>query len=542
MKKVAYFSMEIAVDEKIPTYAGGLGILAGDTLKSFADLNFPIVAVTLMAKSFTQKIDENGNQIEIYKEWNLPELGFDLLDKKINVEIGDEKVFIKVWKYVLVGTKSNVVIYFLDSNCPENSSENKELTSKLYFGDKEHRLKQEIILGIGGVRLLKELNYKIGKYHLNEGHSALVILELLKKHTKQEVRRKIVFTTHTPVPAGHDKFSKELVEKLLGRYFKEINYKITDFLFNNELNMTYLAFNNSDHINGVTIRHKKVSRELFCCYPIESITNGVHHLSWTGKHFQDLYNKYLGDSWIETPSSLRYVFSLPLNEIFNAHQKAKKDLFDFINDDLDENIFTIGWARRFTLYKRSYLIFMNIKKLKEIAERVGPMQIIFSGKAAPNDLKGKENLRYVFEVKKALQGSKIKIVFLENYNISIAKKMVSGVDLWLNTPQIPLEASGTSGMKAAFNAIPSLSSLDGWWLEGHIENVTGWSIGKREGITISDYDESDELYSKLEIDILPIYYNNKEKWQRIMASTIMINGSMFNSYRMVNEYILNSYL
>jgi starch phosphorylase len=546
MKRIAYFSMEIAVNEDIPTYAGGLGILAGDTLKSFADLNFPIVAVTLMAKSFTQKVDENGNQTEIYKEWNLIELGFELLNEKINIEIGDEKVFIKVWKYVLVGTKSSVVIYFLDSNCEENSLENRKLTSKLYFGDKEHRLKQEIILGIGGVRLLKKLNYKIEKYHLNEGHSALVILELLKKYTKQEVREKIVFTTHTPVPAGHDKFSKELVEKLLGRYFKKINYKITDFLFNNELNMTYLAFNNSNHINGVTIRHKKVSRELFCCYPIESITNGVYHLFWTGKHIQDVYNRYLGDSWIKAPSSLRYVFSIPSNEIFNAHQKAKKDLFDFIkketNDDLDENIFTIGWARRFTLYKRSYLIFMNSKKLKEIAEKVGPIQIIFSGKAAPDDLKGKENLRYVFEVKKALQGSKIKIVFLENYNISIAKKMVSGVDLWLNTPQIPLEASGTSGMKAAFNGIPSLSSLDGWWLEGHIENITGWSIGKREGITISDYDESDELYRKLEQDILPIYYNNKEKWQRIMASTIMINGSMFNSYRMVNEYILNSYL
>ena len=546
MKKVAYFSMEIAVDEKIPTYVGGLGVLAGDTIRSMADLNFPIVGCTLLASHFTQKVDKEGNQTEIYNKWNPRDFGFKLLNKKINVEIGDEKVFLRVWKYDVVGTKSKVPVYFLDSNCQENNPENKEITSKLYYGNKEHRLKQEIILGIGGFRLLKALKYKISKYHLNEGHSALVILEFLKKCTSQECKKRIVFTTHTPVPAGHDKFDRALVERLLGKYFKQANYKITDFLFNNELNMTYLALNNSDYVNGVTIKHKEVSRGMFFGYPIESITNGVHHLFWTSKYMQEIYNKYLGDSWVKTPSSLRYVFSIPQNEIFNAHQKAKKELFDFIKketkEELNENIFTIAWARRFTLYKRSYLIFMNIEKLKQIGERVGPMQIIFAGESAIDDLQGKENLRYVFQVKKMLEGSKTKIVFLENYNMSIAKKLVSGVDLWLNTPQVPFEASGTSGMKAAFNGIPGLSSLDGWWLEGHIENVTGWSICKRGENTTSDCDEADELYYKLEHNILPVYYNQKENWKKIMISSIMINGPMFNSHRMAKEYILNSYL
>ena len=546
MKKIAYFSMEIAVDDKIPTYAGGLGVLAGDTVRSFADLNFPVVAVTLLASTFNQKVDKDGNQIETYKDWNPAEVGLKLLTKKISVNVGDERVFVRAWKYLVKGTKGSVATYFLDSNCEENSPENRELTSKLYVGDKEYRLKQEIVLGMGGVKLLNVLNYEIGKYHLNEGHSALVILELLKKYSKKEIREKIVFTTHTPVPAGHDKFKRIVVERLLKKYFEESNYSLDEFLFQNELNMTYLALNNSDYINGVAIKHKEVSRGMFLGYPINSITNGIHHLFWTSKHMQDVYNKHLDNSWIKTPSSLRYVFSIPKNEIFEAHQKAKKDLIHFIKksngEELDENVFTIGWARRFTLYKRSYLIFMDIERLKKIAEKVGSLQIIFAGKAAPDDLQGKENLRYVFEIKKALKDTKIKIVFLEGYNMPIARKLVTGVDLWLNTPQIPLEASGTSGMKAAFNGIPSLSSLDGWWLEGHIENVTGWSIGKRRTDTISDYDESEELYDKLEYLILPTYYNNRPRWQDIMISTIMINGSMFNSHRMVKEYILDSYL
>lgn len=546
MNKIAYFSMEIAVDDRMKTYAGGLGVLAGDTIRSFSDLNFSVVAVTLLARYFQQKVDQNGNQTELYKEWSPEDCGLELLNKRISLKIENEQVFLKIWKYIIRGAKSNIPIYFLDSNCEENSLAMKELTSKLYLGDKEHRLKQEIVLGIGGVKLLKELNCKINKYHLNEGHSALVILELLKKYSKKELKEKIIFTTHTPVPAGHDKFDRVLVERLLGGYFDQNGYKIENFLFENKLNMTYLALMHSNYINGVAIKHKEVSRGMFAGYPINSITNGVHHLFWTSEYMQKVYDKYFGSSWVKEPTSLRYIFSIPKNEIFDAHQEAKNNLIDFVKEktgeELREDILTIGWARRFTLYKRSYLIFMNIEKIKRIAETVGPMQIIFSGKAAPDDLKGKENLRYVFQVKKMLENSKIKIIFLEDYNITIAKKLVSGVDLWLNTPQIPMEASGTSGMKAAFNGIPSLSSLDGWWLEGHIENVTGWSIGERGKNTTSDYDESDELYRKLEKNILPIYYNDKDEWLEIMRSVIMINGSMFNSHRMVSQYILDAYL
>lgn len=546
MKNIAYFSMEIAVDENIPTYAGGLGVLAGDTIRSLTDLNFPVTAITLLATHFTQKIDSNSNQIEIYEEWDPKKHGLKLINKKINVEIGDEKIYVKAWKYSIGNLHKKSSIYFLDTNCVENSDNNKAITNRLYTGDREHRLKQEIVLGIGGIRLLEILNIKIDKYHLNEGHSALAILELLKKHNKPELKEKIIFTTHTPVLAGHDKFNKNLANELLKHYFRQVDNKIDNFLFNNELNMTYLALNHSNHVNGVAVKHKEVSKTMFSGYPIESITNGVHHLFWTSNHMKNIYDQYLGESWVKTPSCLRYVLSIPKNEIFNAHQKSKKDLITFIKtkigEDLDENVFTIGWARRFTLYKRSYLIFMNIERLKQIADKIGPMQIIFAGEAAPDDLKGKENLRYVFEVQKALENSKIKIIFIEGYNISIAKKLISGVDLWLNTPQIPLEASGTSGMKAALNGIPSLSSLDGWWLEGHVENITGWSIGKRGEITTSDYNESDELYDKLEKNILPIYLNDKERWKEIMASTIMINGSMFNTHRMVKEYILHSYL
>ncbi len=546
MDKIAYFSMEIAVDDKASTYAGGLGVLAGDTMRSLADLNFPVVGVTLLARYFKQKVDENGKQTENYEEWDPALLGFELLNKKISVKIENEKVFLKTWKYNVKGIKGIIPIYFLDTNCQENNDKNKSLTSRLYSGNGEHRLKQEIILGIGGVRLLKVLNYKIKKYHLNEGHSALAILELLKDFKKQEVKNKIIFTTHTPVPAGHDKFNKDLAQRLLGKYFEQINHKIESFLFNNELNMTYLALNHSNHINGVSLKHKEVSMGMFPNYPIGSITNGIHHRFWTSKYMQAVYNEYLNGSWDNSPSSLRYVFSIPKEEIFNAHQKAKNDLINFIkkenNETLDKNVLTIGWARRFTLYKRSYLIFMDIERLKKIAENSGPIQIIFAGKAAPDDIKGKENLKYVFKIKKELENSKIKIIFLSNYNMKIAKKLITGVDLWLNTPQIPLEASGTSGMKAAFNGIPSLSSLDGWWLEGHIENITGWSIGQRKKNITFNYKEADELYNKLEQNILPIYYNDKKKWLAIMMSTIMINGPMFNSHRMVKEYLLNSYL
>ena len=546
--KIAYFSMEIGIKSEIPTYSGGLGILAGDTLRSCADLGIPIVGITLLSSYFTQKVNNEGVQREIYKQWN-PKKSLSLLPKKISVFIEDREIKVQIWKYIIKGIKGyKLPVYFLDTNCNENNEEDKKITFYLYGGDSSYRLKQEIILGIGGVKVLKALNYNhIQKYHLNEGHSALVIIELLKKQIKQEVSNKIVFTTHTPVPVGHDKFSSNLVNRFLQEHLKEIKQEDIKSLYHkNQLNMTYLALDYSKYINGVAIKHREVSSDMFPDYPIESITNGIHHLFWTNNFLKKIYTQYLGQIWKQDPNCLRYIFSVPKQEIVQAHLKAKKKLIRFIkkynNIKLESDILTIGWARRFTLYKRSYLMFMDLARLKEITKNKGPIQIIFSGKAAPNDWQGKENLKYVFQIKKELKDNpNIKIVFIENYNIDVAKLMVAGVDLWLNTPHVPLEASGTSGMKAALNGVPSLSILDGWWLEGHLENVTGWSIGKRDQEKVHDRKEAHELYTKLEQFIIPTYYGNKDQWHKIMLSCIMLNGSTFNSHRMIKQYIPNAY-
>ncbi len=546
--RIAYFSMEISADVKIPTYAGGLGVLAGDTLRSCADLRVPVVGITLLARHFTQKVDEEGNQKEIYEEWN-PRKFLTLLPQTISVFVEDREVRVRIWKYTIKGvTGYGLPVYFLDTNCEGNNEQDKKITFDLYGGDQEHRLKQEIILGIGGIKTLAVLNYgNIQKYHLNEGHSALAVLELLKKLNKKSVREKIVFTTHTPVPAGHDRFPLSLAEKLLKKHLEQVKKeKVENLYYQKQLNMTYLALKYSKYINGVAVRHQQISSGMFPNYPIESITNGVHHLFWTSDFLKMAYTQYLGESCKKDPSCLRYIFSVPTEQIAKAHQQSKEKLINFVNKQnnlkLKNDVLTIGWARRFTLYKRSYLLFMDLARLKKIAEDKGPLQIIFSGEAAPDDWQGKENLKYVFQVKKELESDpNIKVVFIENYNIDIAKLMVAGVDLWLNTPQAPLEASGTSGMKAALNGVPSLGVLDGWWLEGHLENVTGWSIGKRDQSESYDREEADELYTKLEQIIIPTYYKDKEKWQKIMQSCIMLNGSMFNSHRMVKQYIVNAY-
>ena len=549
--KVAFFSMEIGIDTEIPTYSGGLGVLAGDILRSAADLGVSMVGITLLARHFVQKIDKDGNQIETYPHWD-PAKKLSLRPEKISLFIKDREVQVRIWEYRFKGvTGRQTFIYFLDTNCKENNEQDREITSHLYSGDLEWRLKQEIILGIGGIKTLDALGFKdIKKYHLNEGHSALAIIELFKKEKTKSNScvfcDKLVFTTHTPVPAGHDRFPSWMAEKLLQKHIDKKD--LESFYYKNELNMTHLALEHSRYINGVALKHGQVSRGMFPNYPIDSITNGIHHLFWTSEPLKKIFTKYLGSAWEKDPYCLRYIFSAPVQEIADAHLKLKRKLINFVNKQENDlkmkaSVLTIGWARRFTLYKRSYLLFMDIARLKEIAKNKGGLQIIFAGEAAPNDWKGKENLKYVFQIKKELESSQdIKIAFIENYNIEIAKLLVSGVDLWLNTPQIPMEASGTSGMKAALNGVPSLSSLDGWWLEGHLENVTGWSIGKREQEISDDQKEAQELYDKLENIIIPIYYQDKTKWQEIMQSCIMLNGSMFNSHRMVKQYLINAYL
>jgi glycogen phosphorylase len=554
-RKIAYFSMEICVDARIPTYSGGLGILAGDMLRSSADLGVSLVGVTLLYKKgyLHQKIGKEGIQQELPEEWN-PQDYMQLLPNKILIEIEGRKVWVQAWLFYIKGLDSYCVpVFFLDTDLPENSVYDRSLSDFLYGGDKRYRLAQEIVLGIGGVRMLRELGFNnISKYHMNEGHASLLTLELLNHYNHQEekwsnrtieeVKKLCIFTTHTPVPAGMDQFSYELVGKVLGRPIPDPILK--ELGGEERLNMTALALNLSHYVNGVAKRHGVVSQEMFPGYHIDSITNGVHSATWVCPHFQKLYDRYI-PGWKNDSFSLRYALSIPDEEIWQTHQEAKKILIDSIFQEtgvqLDPEVLTIGFARRATAYKRADLIFYDINRLVDISRKYGKIQLVFSGKAHPKDWPGKELIQKIVQVSQQLRGQ-IEVVYLENYDINLAKRMVSGVDLWLNTPKKPQEASGTSGMKAAHNGIPSLSILDGWWIEGCIEGFTGWSIGSACDIESSDQEDAASLCDKLQNIVIPIYYKNRGKWINIMRHCIAINASFFNTQRMVLQYVLNAYL
>ncbi len=552
-QRIAYFSMEIGVDSSIPTYSGGLGILAGDTIKSFADLNVPIIGVTLLYHEgyFFQKLEENGNQLEMPHDWT-PADHMELLPNKVSVNIEGRKVKIQAWEYTVKGTSNHIVpIIFLDTDIEENSDYDRKLTDTLYGGDRKHRLCQEVVLGIGGVRMLKELGYsKIKKYHMNEGHAGLLTLELLNgRRTPKEpgwdyegLNKMCVFTTHTPVPAGHDKFDYSLVQKVLGDFVPiEILKQMGG---QDSLNMTLLALNLSGYENGVAKQHGKVSREMFPGYHIDSITNGIYSQRWVCECFGKLYDKYM-PGWRKDPFTLRYALSIPRKEIWNTHMEAKKILIDFVNREtnagMEYDTLTLGFARRATAYKRGDLIFRDINRLMNIADNSGKFQIIFAGKAHPNDNQGQALIKKIFDAAKKIK-HKINVVYLENYDAPIAKMLVSGVDVWLNTPRRPQEASGTSGMKAAHNGIPSLSILDGWWIEGCIEGLTGWSIGDPKDVESNDDKDAQALYDKLEKIIIDKYYYQRTHWIDIMRRCIAINASFFNTHRMVQQYVLNAYL
>jgi glycogen phosphorylase len=547
--RVAYFSMEIGVDGKMPTYSGGLGVLAGDMLRSASDMSVPIVGISLLYKKgyFKQKIDSSGFQKEQDEKWE-PSDYLKKLPNTIKVRMRGRDVSVAAWLYILEGVTGNLnPILFLDTDLPENSEHDRQITHHLYGRNEEYRLSQEIILGIGGVKYLNSLGCNIERYHMNEGHSALLALELYRSESGnklENVRKKCVFTTHTPVPAGHDQFSRELAESMLGEYIPEELKR--DLFYDNRLNMTYLGLRFSSHINGVAKKHKDVSRAMFPGYNIESITNGVHSAFWASPFFQRLYDKYI-PNWREDPFNLRYIMGVPKEKIWSAHIFAKEKLISYVNKkygaEMNSKAFTIGFARRAASYKRGELLLSDIEKLKEIAKKFkGGVQIIYSGKAHPNDQEGKEIIKRIISKIGELNGH-IKMCFIEDYNINVAKIMVAGVDVWLNTPLRPKEASGTSGMKAAHNGVPHLSILDGWWLEGHIENVTGWSIGAHPEKSIENNQQEDieDLYAKLEYVILPTFYESRDKWIDIMRHAIAINASFFNTHRMVNQYVTNSY-
>jgi glycogen phosphorylase len=557
--KIAYFSMEIAIENAIKSYAGGLGVLSGDTLKSAADLKIPLLGLTLLNNQgyFKQTINKKGEQIEKADNYNYRGLKRQVANTFIY--IGTDKVKLRAWEYKIRGCTGHIVpLYFLDTDIEGNKVEYRRLTGTLYGGDKKYRLCQEIILGRGGVKLLPILGYKnISKYHLNEGHAALSTIELLSQHknhsfklTKkkyeqiiEEIRKKCIFTTHTPVKAGHDIFDVSLVKKLQ----TDFPFKIKDLIKNNELNMSHLAMHFSSYINGVARSHQKVSAKMFPGHNIAAITNGVHSRTWTADEFKKLYDKYI-PGWRECSLSLRNAFSIPPAEIWQAHQKTKKNLLDFIyqsqKEKLDLKVFTIGFARRFTGYKRSNLLFYDIDKLLQINKEVGKLQIIYAGKAHPSDQDGKNMIKNIIEIKEKYK-NQIKIIFLENYDMKIAKLLIPGVDIWLNTPLPPNEASGTSGMKAAHNGVPHFSTLDGWWIEGFINRKTGWAIGKRRStLDPQELNKSDaaDLYYRLEYRILPRYYNTPNRWRETMRHTIAVNASYFNTERMMQQYVQGAYL
>lgn len=540
---IAYFSMEIGLDPRIPTYAGGLGILAGDTVKSCADMGVPLVGVTLLSEKgfFHQILDRDGTQHEIPVEWHKQDF-LKLLQERVSVSIEGRTIYLQIWQHTVCGVSGHqVTIYYLDTNIPENSEWDRKITSVLYNGDPWQRLCQEIVLGIGGVRALDALGYRnsVLKYHLNEGHAAFLTLELLKNNTVEEVRSKCVFTTHTPVPAGHDKFELDLVRNA----FKDSSLDFSDWIYDGKLNMTLLALKLSGHVNGVAKKHRDVSEKMFPGYHIDSITNGVHSLTWTCEPMKRLFDQYIS-GWRKDCYMLRYSLNIPSEEIWNAHLEQKRKLIDHINAmtgvGLEYNILTIGFARRATAYKRADLIFRDLDKLRAVGK--GKIQIIMAGKAHSSDGEGKDLIKKIFRHIHDLKND-IKIVYLSNYEMWLAQQLVSGVDVWLNTPMRPKEASGTSGMKAAHNGVLNFSVLDGWWIEGHVEDVTGWSIGPKYGehSEMDDIQDAEDLYNKLEHKIIPLYYDNNKKWVEMMLHGISHNASFFNTQRMVSQYVTNCY-
>jgi glycogen phosphorylase len=547
-RKIAYFSMEIGLDSSMPTYSGGLGVLAGDTIKSAADLSVPLVAVSLVHEKgyFSQKLMEDGWQEEVPSSWRMEEF-LEPLDVQVIINIEGREVRIRPWRKIVRGIKGyEVPIIFLDTNVPGNSDYDKTLTSFLYGGDQRYRFAQEMVLGIGGLRMLNALGYSgIKKYHMNEGHASLLTLELYKEtdsESLEDVRHRCVFTTHTPVPAGHDRFEISLVKDLMPSFPFEIRELIDS---EEKVNMTLIGLYFSNYVNGVAKKHGEVSQEMFPNYPIHSITNGVHSATWTSPEMQELFDRFIPE-WRLDPFTLRYAAGIPDEEILNIHKENKRILLDEINarhnTDLKCDVFTIGFARRATSYKRPDLLLFDIDRLKKIADEHGVIQLVFAGKAHKKDLAGKELIKKLVSISKDL-GDKIKMVYLDDYDMTLAKVLIPGVDVWLNTPMRPKEASGTSGMKAAHNGVPSLSVLDGWWLEGCIEGVTGWSIGDKNPVMdeqAQNVKDANSLYDKLE-KIVPLYYNDKHAWAEIMKYTIVINASFFNTCRMVSQYVLKAY-
>jgi starch phosphorylase len=599
---IAYFSAEFGFHESIPNYSGGLGILAGDHCKSASDLDLNFVAIGLLYRHgyFRQQIDKDGIQAAINLNQNfyhLPirEVRHGETKLLVSVPILDREVFARVWE-LRVG---RINVYLLDTDIPENSAEDRLITAELYGGDLEMRMRQEIVLGFGGVKALTALGIQPDVFHMNEGHSAFLALERIRVNV---VERKLdfysalqvvaaanVFTTHTPVPAGNDSFSRDMMQKYFGKFAKELNIPFDElFSFGHTrlhpdepFNMTILALRLSRHANGVSKLHGEVSRSLWKDVwsgvpvhevPITSITNGVHTKTWMAPEFAALYRKHLGD-WEERLTEAdfwRGVIDIPDAQLWETHQQLKRRLIDFVRDRerqrrerlgespesirrvnriLDPEILTIGFARRFATYKRGTLLFGDKERLKRLANDVTrPVQFIFAGKAHPRDEAGKALIQEVYKFSREL-GLETRVVFLEDYDSYIARRLVQGVDLWLNHPLRPLEASGTSGMKSAPNGGTNLSVLDGWWREGY-NGSNGWAIGAEIDSGTTEFQnevDAGSLYQLLENQIVPLYYAKPDgklplAWLQLMRESIRSVTPVFNTQRMVKEYTQQLYI
>ena len=534
--KIAYFSAEIGLSSSLPTYSGGLGVLAGDHIKASADAGIEMLGISLLYKEgyFKQLLDKEGNQKEEYPRFELGD-NLSLLPNKFSIKIRGREVWIQAYEYLHTSETGHIIpIYFLDTDIDENISEDRMITLRLYSGDKNHRILQESILGFGGIRFLDAYDFdKIEKFHMNEGHSSFLTLALLEKYNKNEEKVKSMchFTTHTPVAAGHDNFSIERCSNILNSLIPN-DLKLPS-IKDNRLHMTELGLYYSNTANGVSKLHGKVAQDQFPDFDIDYITNGVYHPHWIGDSFAELFDDYF-KNWKIDPNLLLNVDNIDNEKIISAHKQQKDELINYANlfteNKLSSDVLTIGFARRAAEYKRAGLIFSNIEKLIEIGS--GKIQMIFSGKAHPNDIKGKQIIKEVVNNANQLV-DEVNIVFLENYNMHLGRLITSGVDLWLNTPIRPNEASGTSGMKAALNGVPNFSVIDGWWAEGCKDNENGWAIGSPD--SCNDIADAESLYFKLENQIINTFYNDKIKWIQIMKNSIK-TGVDFTAHRMVNDY------
>ena len=603
---IAYFSAEYGLDQTIPIYSGGLGILSGDHLKSASDLGIPLVAVGLLYKNgyFHQKINGYGDQETEYNNIDLSNLPINPVkdengdELKIYVKFEKRKIYLKVWQ-INVG---RIKLYLLDSDIDENKPEDREVTLKLYGGDQKMRIKQEIVLGMGGTNLLtRALGLNPTVYHMNEGHSAFLILELIKNIIKEkkvsfEVAKdiassKTVFTTHTPVPAGNDIFPIDLVEKYFKDFWPRLGLTREEFLMlgmkpSKELdtgfNMGILALKIAGKKNGVSKLHGAVSRELFGDVwpniaanesPIGYVTNGIHTCSWLAPKMKELYNQYLMPYWqdnIHQDQTWEKINNIPNDKLWSVHNERKAKLlklvkenttnrlrregysYEEINDlvsKLNPNALTIGFARRFATYKRATLIFKDLERITQILNNSEkPVQLIFAGKAHPQDKEGQDLIKYIHQVSMMPQ-FKGKIFLLENYNIAMSRYLISGVDVWLNNPRRPMEASGTSGQKASVNGVINFSVLDGWWAEGYNQE-NGWTIGTNA--EYNSYEEQDQadsqsMYKTLEEKIIPLYYEKdkdgmSEKWLKMMKSSIITTGGKYSTSRMLTDYVNQLYM